>query len=89
MAEEGTVTDRICFKEFLEQWKGELTAKDVHSMTSSDKCLTIHCQEYMKDDFKQSFEEFAAEYMAPDVIVELDAECRLVTTVSGVVFLLY
>jgi hypothetical protein len=75
-SEEANVTDVICFKDFLDQWKYELTAKEVCGMTPDQGCMTIHCKEYLSDDLNMSFEDFAAEYMPSDVVTELAAECR-------------
>ena len=63
--EESSVTDVICFKDFLNQWIYELKEKRV-----GEGCMK------QSEDLKTSFDEFAAEYMSPEVLTELDAECR-------------
>jgi len=63
--EETSVTDVICFKDFLKQWMHELSEKKI-----GESCMKE------SEDLIMSFEDFAAEYMSPEVVAELDAECR-------------
>ena len=76
MALEECVSDLICFRHFLAEWKEELSTKTV-SDSADNNVLKLTFSEYGNAEL--SFEAFAAQEMGCDIIGELDADCGLVT----------
>ena len=76
MALEECVADLVTFRQFLNEWKEELSTKTV-SNSAGNEVLTMKFSEYENAGFP--FEAFAAQEMGCDIVPELDADCRLVS----------